>query len=78
MKVHVKCFANLASEGVCDHNQSKPVDVPGGTTVNSFLRFLGVAREAVWIAFVNKRIVPMDRTLKDGDRIALAPSVGGM
>ena len=78
MKIHVKCFATLASEKKCDHNHARTVDVPGGTTVSSFLRFLGVAREAVWIAFVNNRIVAMDKALEDGDRVALAPAVGGM
>ncbi len=78
MKVYVKCFATLAQDGKCDFKKAESVNVPGGTTVSSFLRFVGVAREAVKIAFVNNRIVGMDQPLRDGDRVALAPAVGGM
>ena len=78
MRVYVKCFSTLAEDGKCDYQNAESVDVPGGTTVSSFLRFVGVAREAVKIAFVNNRIVAMDQPLRDGDRVALAPAVGGM
>ncbi|MDJ0722787.1 MAG: MoaD/ThiS family protein [Desulfobacterales bacterium] len=78
MKIRVKCFATLANEGNCDYRQAETVEVPGGTTVSSFLRFVGLARDAVKIAFVNNRIVAMDQPLEDGDRVAFAPAVGGM
>ena len=78
MKIHVKCFANLAREEQCDHRQAETMDVPAGMTVRNFMHLLGVAREAVKIAFVNNRIVAMDQPLEDGDRLALAPAVGGM
>ncbi len=78
MKVYAKCFATLAREGGCDYRQSESFDVPAGMTVKNFLRYVGVAREAVKIAFVNHRIVTLDQTIEDGDRIALAPAVGGM
>ena len=78
MKVYVKCFATLARKGACDFRNAVPMAVPTGMTVRNFLRHVGVAREAVKIAFVNNRIVAMDQPLEDGDRVALAPAVGGM
>ncbi len=78
MKIYVKCFATFAREGTCDYRWATPFDLPAGQTIKVLLRRLGVAREAVKIAFVNNRIVPLDKVLKEGDRVALAPAVGGM
>ncbi|MDJ0809359.1 MAG: MoaD/ThiS family protein [Desulfobacterales bacterium] len=78
MKIYLKCFASLTNEEHCDHRNATPFDVPAGQTVNNLLTRVGVAREAVKIAFVNNRIAGMDTVLADGDRVALAPAVGGM
>ncbi len=78
MKIYAKCFATLARDGACDYAESTPFALPADTTVRKFLRYVGVARETVKIAFVNNRIVALDQPLEDGDRVALAPAVGGM
>ena len=78
MKIYAKCFATLARESECDFRRDARFDVPAGITVQNFLRYVGVAREAVKIAFVNNRIVALDHALEEGDRLALAPAVGGM
>jgi molybdopterin converting factor small subunit len=38
----------------------------------------GIAKDNIKIAFINNKIVGLDTVLSDGDRIGLAPSVGGM
>ncbi len=78
MKIYLKCFATLASGEHCDHRNATPFDLPTGQTVKNLLQRVGVAREAVKIAFVNNRIAGMDTVLAEGDRVALAPAVGGM
>ena len=78
MKVYVKCFATLAQDDKCNYRQAEAMSVPAGMTIRNFVKLLGVAQEAVKIAFVNNRIAPMDQPLEDGDRVALAPAVGGM
>lgn len=78
MKIYVKCFATFVKEGTCDYRLATPFDLPAGQTIKALLKRLGVAREAVKIAFVNNRIVTLDTMLNDGDRVALAPAVGGM
>ena len=78
MIVYLKCFAILASDAVCDYRSSAPFDLPAGQTILNLIERLGMAREAVKIAFVNNKIAAMDTVLADGDRVALAPAVGGM
>ena len=78
MKVHLKCFATLAQKDTCDYSDATPYDLPAGQTVKNLLKRVGVARDAVKVAFVNNRIVGMDQVLNEGDRVALTPAVGGM
>jgi sulfur carrier protein ThiS len=78
MKIYLKCFANLATDEICDYRRATPYDLPPGKTVANLLPRAGVAREDVRIAFVNNRIAGMDTILRDGDQVALAPAVGGM
>jgi molybdopterin converting factor small subunit len=78
MKIYVKCFATFSREGTCEYRSATPFDLPSGETIRALLRRLGVAREAVKIAFVNNRIVALETMLSDGDHVALAPAVGGM
>ncbi len=78
MKIYLKCFATLTKEDYCDHRNATPFDLPAGQTVKNLLQHVGVARESVKIAFVNNRIAGLDTLLAEGDRVALAPAVGGM
>ena len=78
MKIYLKCFATLSENGTCDFRRATPFDLPSGRTVESLLKRVGVAREAVKIAFVNNRVAGLEAILEEGDRVALAPPVGGM
>ncbi len=78
MKVQLKCFATLAENEACDYSDATTFDLPTGQTVKNLIQRIGVAREAVKIAFVNNRIAGFETVLADGDRVALAPAVGGM
>jgi hypothetical protein len=74
MKINLKCFLTLVNLDACDYNASTPV----GSRDQGWSKRVGIAREDVKIAFVNSRITDLDEVLSDGDRVGLAPAVGGM
>lgn len=78
MKVNLKCFSALVKPEACDYKDSTEYDLEDGQTVEGLVQRAGIAREDVKIAFVNSRIVGLDTVLSDGDRVGLAPAVGGM
>lgn len=78
MKVNLKCFATLVNPDTCDFNASTHYDLEDGQTLDDLVQRAGIDREDVKIAFVNSRIVDFDTVLSDGDRVGLAPAVGGM
>jgi molybdopterin converting factor small subunit len=78
MKVSVKCFANLAKEGVCDYSDSTTHDIPDGSRIADLIDHIGYSREAIKLVYANNLIVARETLLQDGDRIAFAPATGGM
>ena len=78
MNVSLKCFSKLVNSDTCDFNESTTYDMDKGHTVEDLVQRAGIDSEAVKIAFVNSRIVDLDTTLSEGDRVGLAPAVGGM
>ena len=78
MKVNLKCFSTLADSETCDYKSSTPYDLAEGQTVEDLFQRAGIAKKDVKIAFVNSRIVDFETVLSDGDRVGLAPAVGGM
>ena len=78
MKVELKCFSTLVTPDACDFNAGTPYELNDGQTVGDLVKRAGIAREDVKIAFVNSRVVDLDAVLADGDRVGLAPAVGGM
>lgn len=78
MKVDLKCFSTLVNPDTCDFKESTAYVLADNQTVNDLVRRAGIFREDVKIAFVNSRIVQLDTVLSDGDRVGLAPAVGGM
>jgi len=78
MRVNLKCFSALADAEGCDYRDSTVYDLNDGQTVEDLIGRAGIAREKVKIAFLNNKTVELDTVLSDGDRIGLAPSVGGM
>ena len=78
MKVNLKCFASLATDDSCSYKTNASYDIDEGQTVEELIRRAGIDREKVKVAFVNSRSVDLGTVLSDGDRIGLAPSVGGM
>ena len=78
MKVNLKCFSKLVNPDTCNFNESNSIELAEGQTVEDLVRRAGIEREEVKIAFVNSRIVDLDTVLFDGDRIGLAPAIGGM
>ena len=78
MKVNLKCFSKLVDPGTCEFNDSTTYDLDEGHTVKDLVERAGIDREEVKIAFVNSRIVGLDEPLAEGDRVGLAPAVGGM
>jgi len=78
MKVNLKCFSKLVNPDTCDFNESTLYEIADGDSIESLAQRAGIAKEDVRIAFVNNRIVDFDTILSDGDRVGLAPAVGGM
>ena len=78
MKINLKCFSTLVNLDACDYNASTTYQLDEEQTVGDLIARAGIAREDVKIAFVNSRITDLDAVLSDGDRVGLAPAVGGM
>ena len=78
MKVDLKCFAKLVNPDACDFKESTSYELDNGQTVEHLLEAAEISRENVKIAFVNSRVVNFDTVLSEGDRVGLAPAVGGM
>ncbi len=78
MKVDLKCFAKLVDPGTCDFKESTSYELDEGQTVHHLLEQAEINSEDVKIAFVNSRAVDLGTVLSEGDRVGLAPAVGGM
>ena len=78
MKVNLKCFAKLSNESQCDFRESTTFEMNEGATVSDLAKQAEVLPEDVEIAFVNNTIVDLGTVLTDGDKVGLAPAVGGM
>lgn len=51
--------------------------IEGGADVEALIRALGLPRNLVGSVTVNSRRSPRDRVLKEGDRVAVIPSISG-
>ena len=78
MRVNLKCFLNLVDPDTCDFRDSTEYELNNGQTVEALVERAGIDKNSVKIAFLNNKIVDLDTVLSDGDKIGLAPSVGGM
>jgi molybdopterin converting factor small subunit len=78
MNVDLKCFSTLVNPDTCNFNESTSYDLEDGQTIEDLVQRAGIGREDVKIAFRNGRIVDLGTALSDGDRVGLAPAVGGM
>ena len=78
MRVNLKCFSKLADPDTCDFRDSTEYELNNGQTVEALVERAGIDKNSVKIAFLNNKIVDLDTVLSDGDKIGLAPSVGGM
>lgn len=78
MKIKLRCFSSLASEDSCSYTEDTTYNLDEGLTVGDLVQSAQIARSDVKIAFVNNRSVDFDTVLADGDRLGLAPAVGGM
>ena len=78
MKIHLKCFADLAERFECDYHAASPLETAGGADVAEVMRRSGIPEESVKIVFVNGRIADPHAPLVEGDRVTLVPATGGM
>jgi molybdopterin converting factor small subunit len=74
MHISVKCYATLKSYQP-ENSQSFSLDE--GATLSDLLGKLSLPLDEVKVAFVNGKHAAWDRSLKDGDHVALFPAVGG-
>jgi sulfur carrier protein ThiS len=78
MKVELKCFSKLVDPGTCDFRESTSYDLEEGDTVRDLVRKADIDDKGIKIVFINSNIVDLDAKLSEGDRVGLAPAVGGM
>jgi hypothetical protein len=78
MKVHLKCFASLAKEDICDYEGSTEYEISKGETVGSLIDRIGMKSADIKIIFVNGQKSSLETVLREGDRLGLAPATGGM
>lgn len=73
MLISVKCYATLRGY----QPEDGALEVEESSLVHTVLQKLGLPREEAKVVFVNGRHASLDQVLKEGDKIALFPSVGG-
>lgn len=73
MKVTVKLFASFRTGRFVMEER----EYPDGTTVGQIVEELGLSEQELGIMMVNSRHVKLDRTLAEGDTLALFPLLGG-
>ena len=78
MNVDLKCFSSLVNPDSCNFRNSQTYRLSDGQTVGDLVEKAGIEKNDVKIAFVNSKIVDINTVLADGDRVGLAPAVGGM
>jgi hypothetical protein len=78
MNVYLKCFSTLADSDACDYRDAMSYDIADGATVGDLLTASDIPAESVKLIFVNGRAGGVEATLNDGDRVGVAPAVGGM
>ncbi|OPX90571.1 MAG: ThiS family protein [Pelotomaculum sp. PtaB.Bin104] len=78
MKFEVRLFGGL-EKSVTGATFGKPIDVeaPEGTTVAGVISMIGVREEEVFTILVNGVRAEIETLVRQGDRVAFFPPVGG-
>lgn len=78
MKLHVKLSTTLRNHvPAYDPVQGLEAELTEGKTVKDLANDLGLPLEAIKIVMVNGRHAKLETPLKDADRVAYFPAVGG-
>lgn len=76
--VEVRLYADLGRyTPALRVGEPRSVLVPVGTTAEKLLGMLGIPTEMVRLVFVNGLACPLDRELRDEDRVGIFPPIGG-
>lgn len=78
MKVNLKCFSSLSNSDGCDFRDSTTYELADGQTVEDLIQSAGLSKGEIKITFVNSRKSDFETVLSHGDKVGLAPAVGGM
>ncbi len=78
MKIELKCFATLAESEACDYRDASSYHLEDGATVRDLLHAADIPESSVKLVFVNGKSERIGAPLAEGDRVGLAPAVGGM
>lgn len=73
MKIEVRLFAYFRN----GRDKIQVLDLDDSTTILEILNILNINKEEVALLLLNGFDGSIDRTLKDGDVLALFPPVGG-
>lgn len=73
MKIEVRCFATISNYAPKDGF----LEVSPNSTIKDIMDLLKLPENEVKVIFVNGKHEKKDYVLKDGDRVAFFPAVGG-
>ncbi|GAB6886844.1 MoaD/ThiS family protein [Desulfothermus okinawensis JCM 13304] len=73
MRIEVLCFATLKKYTP----DNEEIEIEKGFKVYHVLEKLGIDKKEVKVIFINGKHASLDSELKEGDRLALFPAVGG-
>jgi molybdopterin converting factor small subunit len=74
MAISVKCYASLSGYQP-ENSESFPLG--DSETVRDVMQRIGLDAAEVKLAFVNGKHAGFDHVLRDGDKVAFFPAVGG-
>lgn len=73
MKITVKLFATFRQ----GRQKVMEMELPDGTTTEDIIEGLGIKKSEVAILLINGRDGQLNRSLVEGDLVAIFPPVGG-
>lgn len=77
MQIELRVYTGLEKFTGSRYGELIPVTIADDTTILDILSKFQIPEEEVFTSLVNGLHKPFDTILKDGDRVALFPPVGG-
>ncbi len=76
MRVRARLFGDLKKFSPTGE-ETVEADIPESSSVSDLVDALKVERGELWRASVDKKLVELDHTLREGDEVFFFPPIGG-